>query len=377
MSTVADGVIPEPWHKRLELRLRLFFGALAVALFARPWQRAAREAALRRCRKVLLVRIDDRVGEALLTTPVLESLRAAAAPPEVHLLVHARVARVLEGHPAVDRLIPFDRRSAALGPLSPAIRALRAERYDVVVNCASWHAPSVTPAIVARLAARGSGAVVGPAVAPISGYHSHPVPARTDTTSEVEQRVHLLAPLPGIRKVHRLSFRPPVVGPQAAGFLGGLVAPYAVLNPGGRLDWRRIPVEVFAAAGEALAAEGVRAVVTWGPGEEPLAAKLHDRVPGAVLAPATTIDELAALMQRAQLVVCNNTGPMHLSVAVGTPTVAFFLLMDVQRWGHPRPPHRMVDLTVHRGDPEAQKRAAREAVVAVARAGRAEEATHG
>jgi hypothetical protein len=36
---------------------------------------------------------------------------------------------------------------------------------------------------------------------------------------------------------------------------------------------------------------------------------------------------------------------MHLAVAVGTPTLALFLKMELARWGHDHPPHRMVDLT--------------------------------
>ena len=86
-------------------------------------------------------------------------------------------------------------------------------------------------------------------------------------------------------------------------------------------------------------------VVTWGPGEEPLVDAVLARCPGAVRAPATTIDQLAALMRGAVVTVCNNTGPMHLSVAVGCPTLGLFLFMEVARWGHDFAPHRMLDLT--------------------------------
>ncbi|MFP2930231.1 glycosyltransferase family 9 protein, partial [Pyxidicoccus sp. 3LG] len=85
--------------------------------------------------------------------------------------------------------------------------------------------------------------------------------------------------------------------------------------------------------------------VTWGPGEEELARSVVEAAPGARMAPATNLDELAALMRAAGFTVCNNTGPMHLSVAVGAPTLAFFLRMDMERWGHAYAPHRMVDLT--------------------------------
>ena len=86
-------------------------------------------------------------------------------------------------------------------------------------------------------------------------------------------------------------------------------------------------------------------VVTWGPGEESLVDAVLAACPGAVRAPPTSIDELAGLMRGAVVTVCNNTGPMHLAVAVGCPTVALFLHMEVARWGHDFAPHQMVDLT--------------------------------
>src|SRR5207237_1031036 len=119
---------------------------------------------------------------------------------------------------------------------------------------------------------------------------------------------------------------------------------------GGRLDWRRVPLEVFAAAARSLAQRGIRPIITWGPGEEDLARSVYAAVPGAMLAPRTNLDELAALMAAARLTVCNNTGPMHLSVAVGTPTLGLFLHMEVERWGHAGPPHHMLDLTPEPAD---------------------------
>ncbi|MFY0575310.1 glycosyltransferase family 9 protein [Cystobacter fuscus] len=105
------------------------------------------------------------------------------------------------------------------------------------------------------------------------------------------------------------------------------------------------PSRAFAAGARALLASGRTPIVTWGPGEEELARSVVAAAPGALLAPPTNIDELAALMRDAGLTLCNNTGPMHLSVAVGAPTLGLFLHMDMARWGHPYPPHRMVDLT--------------------------------
>ncbi len=296
-------------------------------------------------KRVLLVRIDNRVGEALLTTPLLTTLKASPQPPEVHVLVHSKVARVLAGHPHADRVIPFDRRLIWLGALAPGIRALRRERYDVVVDCANWSTPSVTSALISRLVGPRA-IVIGPLQWPIRYLQSVSVPARSDTSREVLQRLHLLAPLVQRPPHELMSFREPQVREDFRSWLeAGSGSPRAVVNPGGRLGWRRIPPEAFASASRALIASGRTPIVTWGPGEEELARAVVASAPGAVLAPPTSLDELAALMRAAGLTVCNNTGPMHLSVSLGVPTLGLFLRMDMARWGHPHPPHRMLDLT--------------------------------
>ena len=336
---------PMVWHKRLELWAKLALALVASALLWRPGRRPKVGSSLPSPRRVLLVRIDNRVGEALLTTPLLSTLKAAQPPPEVHVLVHSKVARVLLGHPEADRIIPFDRRLLWLGPLAPGVRALRRERYDVVVDCANWSTPSVTSAIISRLIGPRS-LVIGPRMWPVHYLHSLSVPARSDTTREAVQRVHLLSPLVQGAPREALSFRSPNLSEKFRAWLeAGSGTPRAVVNPGGRLGWRRIPPEAFASAARALIASGRTPIVTWGPGEEELARTVVAAAPGAQIAPPTSIDELAALMRAAGLTVCNNTGPMHLSVATGAPTLGLFLRMDMARWGHDFPPHRMVDLT--------------------------------
>lgn len=333
------------WHKRLELWAKLALALVASVLLWRPGRRRPPGTRLPPARRVLLVRIDNRVGEALLTTPLLSTLKAQQPAPEVHVLVHQKVARVLAGHPLADRVLAFDRRLLWLGALAPGIRALRREAYEVVVDCANWSAPSVTSALVSRLVAPRA-VLVGPGVWPASRLRSLPVPARPDTRREVLQRLNLLSPLVQGAPLEHLSFRTPQVEERFRTWLEAeLRTPCAVVNPGGRLGWRRIPPEAFAAAARALLAAGRTPLVTWGPGEEALARAVVEAAPGAQLAPPTNLDELAALMRAASLTICNNTGPMHLSVAVGAPTLALFLRMEVERWGHPYPPHRMVDLT--------------------------------
>ncbi len=256
----------------------------------------------RRCpspRKILLVRPDNRVGEALLTTPLLRTLKALPGPaPQVHVLVHAKVARALAGHPDADAVIAFDRRRLWLGPFAPGIRALRREHYDTVVDCANWDAPSVTSAL--DLPTRGpscrghrtSGVARVPA--PIRLRERPPGYAPGGHSARPSAR----APLVRGPIADTLSFREPNISDSFRAYLKQEAQrPCAVVNPGGRLGWRRIPPEAFAAAARALLASGRVPIVTWGPGEEALAQSVVQGAPGARLAPPTNLDELAALMR--------------------------------------------------------------------------------
>jgi len=330
----------QPWHKRLEGTGKRALASVAARAFRRPVP--ALPSGLHR---VLLVRIDDRVGQALLMTPLATALKHLQPAPAVDLLVHVRTARVLESHPAIDRVLTLDRRLLALGAAAPGIRTARsAGPWDVVVDCGNWEIPGVTSALVSRLVAEGA-QVIGPAVAPTGPLHDLAVTMRTDTRSELAQRLHLLSPLLDPLPLPP-SFRAPRIADSLQPVLDQVRAsPHAVLVPGGRLGWRRISPELFGVAGRALAELGRTVIVASGPGEDGLAKTVVAAVPGARLAPPTDLDGLAALLGAAGCTVCNNSGPMHLSVAVGAPTLALFLRMDPERWGYLQPPHAVLDLT--------------------------------
>jgi ADP-heptose:LPS heptosyltransferase len=109
---------------------------------------------------------------------------------------------------------------------------------------------------------------------------------------------------------------------------------YAVIHPGSQLPSRRWPAERFAEVGDALAAEGLRIVLTGTAGEAQLTkrVRLHMREPALDLAGRTTLGALGALIARARLVVCNDTGVSHIAAATRTPSVVVACGSDPRRW---------------------------------------------
>ena len=107
----------DAWNKRLEGTGKRALARMAARVFRRP--APTLPAGLRR---VLLVRIDDRMGEALLTAPLALALKGLQPAPVVDALVHEKTARVLDGHPAVDwylRPRPARARARAARPRHP------------------------------------------------------------------------------------------------------------------------------------------------------------------------------------------------------------------------------------------------------------------
>ena len=89
---------------------------------------------------------------------------------------------------------------------------------------------------------------------------------------------------------------------------------------------RRWPPEHFARVGEALAAAGLRVVLTGTTEELPLtrAVAAAMKAPSLDLAGRTNLGSLAALVQGARLLICNNTGVSHLAAALRVPSVVIF-----------------------------------------------------
>lgn len=311
---------------------------LARRLYPR---RTAKSPGHERPRSVLVVRVDERVGNLVTLQSLLDALRAGL--PDVHLglLASTRAGQVTSSLQGIDRLHGIDKRwfFRRPGTWKRTLEGVRAQGYQVAIDASAWQEPSTTHAALTWFS--GAPVTIGYDRGFDPGLHTVRVVPGPAAEHELAQRMRLLAPL-------GLGGEPPVLRSslgtgQTARWAAWLAArpadgPRVGVWPGGRKRERRWPVELYARLGRELA-DGSKAqlVVLWGPGEERLREALLQRLDDAVAAPPTCIDELAGLLRNLDLIVTNDTGPMHLAVAVGTPTVALFASGDPRRWGHPYP----------------------------------------
>jgi heptosyltransferase-1 len=99
----------------------------------------------------------------------------------------------------------------------------------------------------------------------------------------------------------------------------------ACLHAGSAQPEKRWPADRFATVGQRLAEAGARVVLIGTEGERSLCASLVQAIPGAIsLAGESSLPILAALLQRAALLVTNDSGPMHMAAALGTALVVPF-----------------------------------------------------
>lgn len=330
--------------KRLELAGRRWL-VWCLGWLLGPRQRAV---ALPEAPRILVVRLDERVGNLLLLTPLLTSLRARFPRAVLHLLANERGRSVLEGHPALDAVLGFDKRAlfAAQGPLRTPF-ALRRGHYDLALEASNPTDPSATQAILVRLS--GARHTVAPAQGPFARLASAPAAIPANEPHEIDLRLALLGPVPGDALVRTMS-APPPHEPAPTSALARFaaehaVAPrtYAVLNLGARLANKRLAAEDYARLAQRMEARGLRVVTTSGPAERALADAVAAHAPTTLRAPDTSLRELAWLMSRARAVVSCDTGPMHLAVALGTPTLGLFVSTPPERYGHTAAPHAVID----------------------------------
>jgi ADP-heptose:LPS heptosyltransferase len=293
------------------------------------------------------LRFDRRVGEVLLQTPLFHAHKAARPQDRLTAIVHPGMVRLLKNQPHLDAVVPFAWRGFPLTSEARGLLAsLRALELDVLVDCSDPTIFSVGHVMAARLARAPFR--VGFNRGPAASHFTHPVDVQLPV-HEASARASLLLPF-GVQAPPTLLFAPHPKAPtlfngrDVAAWMRSEPGKHAMVCPGGRLAWRRGGADHFAAMSTALMDLGRTVWLAPGPGEDELIAQVLQLAPGANVLPATDLDQLGDLMQAAGVTVCNNSGTMHLAVAVGSRTFALFVHMDPVRWGHHQPQHRMVTL---------------------------------
>lgn len=294
-------------------------------------------------RRLLAIRLDA-AGDVLMTGPALRALRATG-PDRLTLLTSRSGAAIADLLPELDDVIVYDapwmKASAAHDPAADLamIAHLRGQEFDAAVIF-TVHSQSPLPAaLMTSLAGIGRR---------LAHCRENPYDLLTDWVPdpeterplrhEVRRQLDLLAAV-GIhaRDTHLSLHVPDGASRSVRARLARLgIAPgdpWIIVHPGATAPARRYPPDRFAAAIRDIDARtGWPVVLTGDASERDLVEQVRTEAGGVghSLAGTLGIDELAAAIAIAPILLTNNTAPAHIAAAVGTPVVDLYALTNVQ-----------------------------------------------
>jgi heptosyltransferase-1 len=306
-------------------------------------------------RKILLIKLSA-VGDVVHTIPVLNKLRRRYPTAQLDWLATPAIAELLRHHPAITNVIEFERKAWStpwrLTPFVSYARLaakLRIAAYDLVVD---MHGQFRTAALAL---ATGAPARIGFDRPRASVWDASPRKFSEQARKHAWQGAregswvaythHIPVPTLDLHAVDRYLNVGPILGldrepadfsfpiPQSAvsrvdallGEHGVSRVGIVIMAPGTIWETKRWGGDKFAKVAEHFLSRGFAVILIGSQRERAMCEEVAALAPGAVdLAGMTTLSELAALIRRSALSITNDSGPMHLAVALDRPVVSIF-----------------------------------------------------
>ncbi|GJQ21870.1 MAG: ADP-heptose--LPS heptosyltransferase II [Bacteroidia bacterium] len=268
------------------------------------------------------------IGDVILTLPLIQVLKDFFADAAIDMVVVPRSAEVCRTHASLNRVVPYDKRGRdrGFGGFIRMVANLRRQKYDLALVPHR----SLRSALLALFAgiplrigfAKGVGRI----------FFNKRI-LYDDSLHEIERNLSLLRGIgidPPAKELPRV-----VPGNEAVAEVEGLMTArgwgpneaMVAVAPGTVWNTKRWLKERFAELAGMFAGEGFRVVLVGGPEDQDLCEEIR-RASGSdsVVSAAGKLSVLgsAELIRRSDLVISNDSAPLHLSVGVGTPVVGIF-----------------------------------------------------
>ncbi|MBI1884389.1 MAG: glycosyltransferase family 9 protein [Chlamydiae bacterium] len=273
--------------------------------------------------KILFISLSN-MGDAILTTPCLDLTRRFFKRAKITVMVGPRAREVFEGHPQADQLMVYDKQASLREKMALMLK-LREQHFDLVIDLKhTWIPVLIRPRYATPLfRKKGEGHAVRRHLANlkaigIEGSCGFVFPERMEDRKKVEKIL-------SDQGIPRNS--------------------YAVLAPGAASSLKRWPIEKFKQLAEKLKSENSLPVIIVGASSDQK--EFENFFPSSEWLNLTgefSLMELGELLKGARLLITNDSGPMHLGAAWGTPTLALFGPTDLERYGPYGSMHRVVRL---------------------------------
>jgi heptosyltransferase-3 len=263
-----------------------------------------------------------RIGDVLLTTPLIRSLRRAWPDATIDALVFAGTTGIIEGNPDIDRVIVMPARPTTADTVKFATRLWK--RYDLAISTQSGDRPTLFALLAGRTHAGLSAAEgFGAAFKRRALHRSTPA---VETIHRVEQMLRLADTL-GIARVSELVC--PAASDNPAILPSG---DFALVHASPMFRYKQWTRDGWRALAAGISRRGLAVVATSGP-DEAEQRYLRDVWEGLASVHPVGWRAMVSLLSRARVYVGPDTSVTHLAAASGCPTVALFGPMDPRVWG--------------------------------------------
>jgi len=288
------------------------------------------------------------MGDNLQVTPVFEVLKQSDPTAEVWVLTEKGFENVFKGNPYLDRTVLFDRSlhtaahfqslAALRRNLDPALKELAATPFDLVVNRQSSAEGALLSQLVQCRDRRGYSLNASAGFAPLDPWTrllfamvGH---RRIDPFQLIDYHIRSAGGRPG-------AVRPWIETDECAarGFFDGLGAKgnqtWIALQPGASTPWRQWPASCFAELGQNLlsASDSLHLILLHSASEAGLAKEIADKMPPQLQTRLHACDlplrGLPALLRCCDLLITNDTGPMHIAAASQCRVLALYFAGSV------------------------------------------------
>jgi ADP-heptose:LPS heptosyltransferase len=309
-----------------------------LSLFVRSEKIKREDVFLNKIGKILVVRQDDRIGNLILTTPLLSALRKRFPQAQIWYVASKTFHTLFSGSSLVDRILIAKKKQYIIHPLSLIwfIRKIRRERFDLAFDASNEGNFSLNNSFLVYLS--GAKYRIGYSKPQSRLFLNLEVPSSQVCRHASEMHLDLLRYLVGDipseplgveidpqRKIEAEKYLKEK-GIRPGDFLVGM-------HIGGRGE-KRWQVENFQNLADWITDTfDARVIFLWGPEEKNVVNRLHPKTGKQIIADLLPLPALSALIQRCNIFISPDTGAMHLSAAVGTPTLALFLNSDPVMFG--------------------------------------------
>lgn len=265
------------------------------------------------------------LGDIVLLGSFLKNLRLALPKAKIRVAVDAAYADVLALNPDADGPLVLP---GAWVQWPGFVRRLRRERFTHVFNFDNTE----RTALLTRLSGAGFrlGLHHGGYRLKLAWAYTHRLndPNKRHESRPISEYYLSALPAAGIMVTTRdIGLEPRPSDVEELRRFVGAAGPVLLVHPGSRSPWRIWPAERFAAVCDRAQEElGVQVVLAGGPGEKALIASIRSQAHTHLFTfeEPLSVGRFAALARLSKLVLCHDSGPMHVAAAVGTPVVALY-----------------------------------------------------